>query len=51
MDEATYRKLAEALVLAASVARNGDRAPEAHAQTAVQAVDALIARQAQRGTA
>jgi hypothetical protein len=49
--EATYREMVEALCLAASIARNGDRAPESHAQTAVQAVDALIALQAQRGAA
>jgi hypothetical protein len=46
--EATYRELAEALVLALSVGRNGSRSPEAHASTAESVVAALIARQQRR---
>lgn len=50
-DEVSYREFAEALALQGSIARDGNLKPEAHADYAVTAVEALITRQSQRGAA
>lgn len=50
-DDTTYREMVEALVLAQSVGNDGRKSPEDHADIAIRAADALLARQAQRGGA
>lgn len=46
--EATYREMVEALALQASMTCDGKMSPDAHAAAAIQAADALLARQEKR---